>query len=69
MNIWIYRSGSKDILKDIGLQEHFKEIKEWYDGYNFGKIDVYCPWDVNELCKRSTDRSRHEASKLLEEYK
>ena len=23
-----------------------KEIKEWYDGYNFGKIDVYCPWDV-----------------------
>ena len=36
----------KDILKDIGLQEHFKEIKEWYDGYNFGKIDVYCPWDV-----------------------
>lgn len=36
----------KDLLKDIGLQEHFKEIKEWYDGYNFGKIDVYCPWDV-----------------------
>ena len=36
----------KDILKDIGLQEHFKEIKEWYDGYNFGKINVYCPWDV-----------------------
>ena len=36
----------KDILKDIGLQEHFKEIKEWYDGYNFGEIDVYCPWDV-----------------------
>lgn len=59
----------KDILKDIGLQEHFKEIKEWYDGYNFGKIDVYCPWDVMNLCKRSTDRSRHEASKLLEEYK
>ena len=36
----------KDILKDIGLQEHFKEIKEWYDGYNFGEIDIYCPWDV-----------------------
>ena len=41
----------KDILKDIGLQEHFKEIKEWYDGYNFGKIDVYCPWDVIQYCK------------------
>ena len=41
----------KDILKDIGLQEHFKEIKEWYDGYNFGKIDVYCPWDVMNYVK------------------
>ena len=41
----------KDILKDIGLQEHFKEIKEWYDGYNFGEIDVYCPWDVIQYCK------------------
>ena len=40
----------KDILKDIGLQEHFKEIKEWYDGYNFGEIDVYCPWDVINYC-------------------
>lgn len=36
----------KDILKDIGLQEHFKEIKEWYDGYNFGEFEVYCSWDV-----------------------
>lgn len=22
------------------------ETKEWYDGYHFGKADVYCPWDV-----------------------
>ena len=23
-----------------------KTIKAWYDGYHFGKVDVYCPWDV-----------------------
>nr|WP_302596091.1 AAA family ATPase [uncultured Acetatifactor sp.] len=21
-------------------------IKEWYDGYHFGRAEVYCPWDV-----------------------
>lgn len=25
---------------------HFDEVKEWYDGYHFGRADVYCPWDV-----------------------
>ena len=45
----------KDILKDIGLQEHFKEIKEWYDGYRFGKADVYCPWDVVNFVDRVKD--------------
>ena len=34
------------LLADYGLEEHFEEIKEWYDGYRFGDADVYCPWDV-----------------------
>ena len=36
----------KKILDDYGLTSHLKEIKEWYDGYHFGDVDVYCPWDV-----------------------
>lgn len=36
----------KKILKDAEVQTHFKEIKSWYDGYNFGEEDIYCPWDV-----------------------
>ena len=36
----------RQILDDYDLQEHFAETKEWYDGYRFGKVDVYCPWDV-----------------------
>jgi hypothetical protein len=23
-----------------------EDLKEWYDGYHFGSVDVYCPWDV-----------------------
>lgn len=34
------------ILDDYELSSHFEEIKEWYDGYRFGKADIYCPWDV-----------------------
>lgn len=34
------------LLKDAGLEDHAKEVKHWYDGYRFGSVDVYCPWDV-----------------------
>ena len=34
------------LLADAEIEEKADLIKEWYDGYNFGKIDVYCPWDV-----------------------
>ena len=36
----------RQILNDYGLQEHVAETKAWYDGYRFGNVDVYCPWDV-----------------------
>ena len=34
------------LLKDAGALNQYSDIKEWYDGYNFGGIDIYCPWDV-----------------------
>ena len=34
------------ILEDANCQEHAADIKNWYDGYHFGDLDVYCPWDV-----------------------
>lgn len=36
----------KNLLADYGMASHFEEAKEWYDGYHFGNVDVYCPWDV-----------------------
>lgn len=34
------------ILEDTGTVQYAKQMKEWYDGYHMGEIDVYCPWDV-----------------------
>ena len=36
----------RKLLDDYGMISHFDDVKEWYDGYHFGRADVYCPWDV-----------------------
>ncbi|MBR6203682.1 MAG: AAA family ATPase [Candidatus Methanomethylophilaceae archaeon] len=35
------------ILEEVEHPEKFEECREWYDGYRFGKADVYNPWSVN----------------------
>ena len=40
------------LLLDYGLTEHSAAINEWYDGYRFGYVDVYCPWDVINYAKK-----------------
>ena len=32
------------------LLRYYETVKEWYDGYRFGNVDVYCPWDVINFC-------------------
>lgn len=34
------------LLHDANATKHAKDMKFWYDGYHFGDVDVYCPWDV-----------------------
>ena len=45
----------KEMLKYYGLEEKYSSAKNWYDGYHFGKTDVYCPWDVINYCDELTD--------------
>ena len=33
----------KEMLAYYDLEEHYETMKEWYNGYRFGKTDVYCP--------------------------
>ena len=34
------------ILAGANVSGKAEEVKRWYDGYHFGRFDVYCPWDV-----------------------
>ncbi len=38
------------MLAFYGLSSYKDVIRDWYDGYRFGKTDVYCPWDVINYC-------------------
>ena len=38
------------MLSAYGLESHYEETREWYDGYRFGGQDVYCPWNVINYC-------------------
>ncbi len=40
----------KEMLQYYGVEDRFPDVKEWYDGYHFGDVDVYCPWDVINQC-------------------
>ncbi len=40
----------KDMLGYYGLTENYPAIKDWYDGYQFGNVEAYCPWDVINYC-------------------
>ena len=41
----------RKLLEDLGLCKYYQVIKEWYDGYQFGNTDIYCPWDVICYCR------------------
>lgn len=46
----------KEMLEEYQLGSSYEDVREWYDGYRFGNVDVYCPLDV--ICyvnKRRTD--------------
>ena len=36
----------KELLDYYGLRAYHDAMRDWYDGYKFGSVSVYCPWDV-----------------------
>lgn len=52
------------MLEYYDLAEHYEDVKRWYDGYRFGKTDIYCPWDVISYC----DQLRADPSAQPEDY-
>ncbi len=54
----------RELLEYYDVADHYKEVKRWYDGYQFGNAEVYCPWDVLNHC----DRIRSEPHVQPENY-
>ena len=40
----------KEMLEYYSMSDAYGLVKEWYDGYHFGNVEVYCPWDVICYC-------------------
>ena len=40
----------KALLEYYGYPDSYDAAKKWYDGYHFGNVDIYCPWDVLNYC-------------------
>lgn len=36
----------RQLLAYYDLDSAYDAVKEWYDGYQFGSEEIYCPWDV-----------------------
>ena len=47
----------KNMLEYYGIEEHYEDVKSWYDGYQFGSVEVYCPWDVLNYCDKLKDHT------------
>ena len=45
----------RGILEYYGLMQKYDAVRSWYDGYQFGKVDIYCPWDVINYVDRIKD--------------
>ena len=47
----------KDILEYYQIGYEMPEVKEWYDGYNFGNVDIYNPWSILNFVKNKKVKS------------
>ena len=45
----------RSLLAYYGYPDCYDVAKRWYDGYHFGNVDVYCPWDVLNYCDSLLD--------------
>ena len=47
----------RQMLEYYGFSDQYDAVKEWYDGYLFGNLGIYCPWDVINYCGDLRDGS------------
>lgn len=44
---------TKKLLSDCDLSDKESEVQSWYDGYHFGKREIFCPWSLISYCNEA----------------
>ena len=47
-----------NMLRDYGIEDRIPEAKEWYDGYLFGKKEIYNPWSITVYVNAIVNKGR-----------
>ena len=47
----------RKMLEYYGFTDQYDAVRKWYDGYLFGNMGIYCPWDVVNYCGDLRDGS------------
>ncbi len=48
----------KEMLAYYGFEDKYEEVKEWYDGYQFGNVEIYNPWSIISYIKESMGKNK-----------
>lgn len=54
------------LLRDTDCGEHQEKIRKWYNGYHFGSLDIYCPWDVLNYVNKAITEGMQEPENFWE---
>ena len=56
-----------EMLRYYDLESVRDVVKHWYDGYRFGRQDIYSPWDLISFCSKASKTS-DPAARVPENY-
>ncbi len=60
LGIGFTKEETEEVLSYYGLSDYYEEVKKNYDGYYFGKVHMYCPWDVMSFCDDNSEKDEED---------
>ena len=55
---------AEKVLTCYGLKDYHETAQNNYDGYYFGYVHMFCPWDVMSFCKENYEKVGRENEKI-----
>lgn len=55
-----------ELLRQANCENYSDIIRKWYDGYYFGNLDIYCPWDVLNYVRKLVTQGQEKPENFWE---